>query len=101
MTSEVQPTEAAALSLPARMDTDSADQLREDLIDLRGAALDLDGSEVVHLGARCLGMLISAAKTWAHDGQVLRMQNASDDLERDLQRMGADLALISNTEVPA
>lgn len=101
MTSTDTTPPTAMLRLPARMDTDCADQLREDLIRLRGAALTLDGADVAFVGARCLGMLISAAKTWDADGQTLRVDNASDDLTRDLGRMGADLGLITASGVIA
>lgn len=98
MTSQTDSPQTAEFELPPRLDTDTAPELREDLIALRGAALRLDGSEVGHLGARCLAVLISAAKTWREDGYGLSMTSPSEPLEIGLARMGCALSDITAQE---
>lgn len=99
MTSETDTPEAALFELPARLDTDTAQELRDDLSALRGAPIQLQGTEVSHLGAKSLGVLIAAAKTWADDGHAMSLVDPSDALLTGAERMGADMSIFGIEEV--
>lgn len=91
MTSDTEQTKAAEFELPPRLDTDSAPELRDDLIAMRGAPATLLAAEVGHLGARCMGVLLAAANTWREDGYALTIENASEPFLTGLDRMGVSL----------
>jgi chemotaxis protein CheX len=72
------------------LDLNAAEPLRQALVEQRGRALTLDGSQVERLGGLCLQVLISAHKTWAEDGQDLRLEHCSPELVQQLQLFGAE-----------
>ena len=62
--------------------------LAEALLDRRGAALNLDASEVDHVGAQCLQVLISARNTWSNDRKPLKISDSSKAFTHDLELLG-------------
>jgi chemotaxis protein CheX len=81
------------LPLPAVMDLKAAAPLRAALLDRRGGALELDGSEVERIGGLCLQVLLAAETTWRADGHAFAVIRPSPALEEGLRLLGApDLA---------
>lgn len=101
MTTEPDTTEAGIFNLPPRLDTDTAPELREDLIAQRGLNLTLNAEDVTHLGARCLAVLIAAANTWREDEKTLTLGAASAAFSTGLSRMGCPTTLVTTEEAPA
>ncbi len=84
---------AKHVQLAETLDLNAAEPLRQALASRRGAPLVIDGSQVVRLGGLCLQVLLSAHKTWAEDGQDLRLDHCSPTLVDQLRLFGAaDLA---------
>ncbi|OWU84926.1 hypothetical protein ATO6_11535 [Oceanicola sp. 22II-s10i] len=74
--------------LPARLDLPAAEPLAQALRGRLGANMTLDGSDVTHLGALCLQVLLSAARTVRHAGHDFALVNASDRLTEQLASLG-------------
>ena len=80
---------AARLSLGPILDLRAAAPLRESLLALQGQAVTVDGSGVQRLGGLCLQVLLSAAQTWAAEGERFCIADASPALADALALMGA------------
>lgn len=79
---------AEMLVLPAKLDLPAARDLLKELRARRGADLGVDAGKVSHLGTNCLQILISAANSWAKDGNSLSFAPMSDAFQRDLEQFG-------------
>ncbi len=79
----------AVLPLAPALDAGAAAPLRDALLERRGVALGLDGSNVERIGGLCLQVLLSAAEAWAFDRTSFGIVNASEALLQGLERMGA------------
>ena len=77
------------MELPETLDLKAAGPLQVALLDVRGAAIDIDASKVQRLGGLCLQVLLSAAETWAADGHPLKISAASPAFAEGARRMGA------------
>ncbi|MBA4803341.1 MAG: STAS domain-containing protein [Brevundimonas sp.] len=66
--------------LPARLEGPALQQVRTDLLSLRGGDLDLDGAGVQRINGLGLQLLMSAIRTWSHDGRSLRIVEATPEL---------------------
>ncbi|HEY0438088.1 MAG TPA: STAS domain-containing protein [Phenylobacterium sp.] len=75
--------------LPEIMDLNAARPLAADLLELRGGAVTLDGSQVTRLGGLCLQVLLSAQATWAADGQAFQVAAPSPEFDQTLSLFGA------------
>ncbi len=75
--------------LPAVLDLRAAASLKTELLARRGGPLTLDASGVERLGGLSLQVLISAAKTWAADGQTLTVAPASEAFVEQCRVFGA------------
>jgi anti-anti-sigma regulatory factor len=85
---------APAVSLlPESLDGRAVADFRAELLSRRGADLDLDGSQVVRLGAGCLQQILAAARSWSEDGRRLRVVRPSEALLSNLSTMGAVAAV--------
>ena len=62
--------------------------LCEALDGLRGGDAKLDASDVEHVGALCLQVLISARRTWKAEHHSLEILAASDEFIRDINLLG-------------
>ena len=78
----------AQISLNARLDTDAAHALAEELLPLRGSDLVLDASGSEHLGGQAIQILIMAAHSWRQDGCTLSLENLPDALSEQLASIG-------------
>lgn len=86
------------LTLDAKLDLRAADPLKENILTNRGQDLTLDAKEVTQLGALCLQVIRSAAKTWAQDGKTLTFSNASLECAEQLNLLGFNSETISKWE---
>jgi chemotaxis protein CheX len=86
------------LRLAPHLDMPAASLLRGQLLRLRGHDVELDGSAVMRLGALCLQVLLSAARTWRQEGRAFRIIEPSRGLTEGLRQLGAAPALESAEE---
>lgn len=84
-----------SLTLPSRLDSRYAEELRGLLIAERGKVLTIEASDVEFLGAQAAGLLVSAAKTWSKDGLTLKINQPSETFVSDLGLLGMQPADIS------
>lgn len=74
--------------LNAKLDLPAAAALMNTLQERSEAEVVVDFAEVKHLGALCLQVLISAAKTAAADNRKITLTNASDRVIDQMRVMG-------------
>ena len=79
----------ARVDLAEVLDLAAAEPLRAELIERRGAPVELDGSAVQRVGGLCLQVLLSAQATWAADGQPLSFACHAPVLRDALMTIGA------------
>jgi chemotaxis protein CheX len=70
----------------------AAAPLAKSLAQVRGSDVLIDASQVQHLGAQCLQVLLSAASTWSAEGALLRVVNRSAGFAAGLELMGVPAA---------
>ena len=75
------------VTLSDRMDFAAARDLQEQLTELRGLPVAVDGTAVVFGGALGAQVLLSASREWAAAGHAWRL-TVSAALRNDLQRLG-------------
>ena len=73
------------------LDLNAATPLANELLALRGQALNVDASAVERLGAQCLQVLLSARATWEADGAAFALVSPSSEFESTLALLGAPL----------
>ncbi|WP_172330927.1 STAS domain-containing protein [Mangrovicoccus sp. HB161399] len=78
------------LVLPARMDYAGVEALYAEIKEARGEDVALDGSQVKHLGAAGLQLLLSAWKSWDRDGHSLSVASPSAKFSEHLEMLGLD-----------
>ena len=78
-------------SLPGHLDSASAPPLASDLLDLRGAPLCIDASEVSFAGTLSLQVLIAARKQWDEDDQGFEVTCPSPALCRAAKGLGVPM----------
>ena len=76
------------LELPENLDMPAAAPLAKAFAKLVGEPLVVDASRVARLGASCLQVLLSAARTWKTESDALRLQNPSSRFLEDLTLLG-------------
>jgi chemotaxis protein CheX len=74
--------------LPEALDLPAAASLKESLVKLVGQDLIIDASKVQRLGASCLQVLISAARTWKAESTSLTLAHGSERFIDDLRLLG-------------
>lgn len=87
---------ARQFDLPASLDMSAAGPLARSLIALRGADAVLDAGAVQRVGAQCVQVLLSAARTWGADGRGFAIQNPTPEFLEGLAMLGigeAELAI--------
>jgi chemotaxis protein CheX len=80
---------SASLSLAAVLDLSQAEPLKAALLPMRGQTVVIDASRVERLGGLCLQVLMSAQQTWARDGHVLKIDDASREFVDQWNAFGA------------
>jgi chemotaxis protein CheX len=74
--------------LDQKLDLPAASALLVQLQDRKDQVLTLDFAQVKHLGALCLQVLLSAARSAVDDGRSIEIINVSDRVEEQLKVMG-------------
>lgn len=88
-------TTMATLKLDGTLDLGAATTLKAALLERRGAHLQIDTSEVVHLGGQCAQMLAAANAAWAADGVTLAFPAPSEAFEQGARLLGLHSILLS------
>ncbi|MGC3936841.1 STAS domain-containing protein [Roseobacter sp. EG26] len=83
------------VTLPARLDLSAASALMTTLKEHTDGDLVMDLSEVKHLGALCLQVLISASDKAVAAGRSVSLINASDRVVDQLRVMGMTPEIIT------
>ncbi|HTV34131.1 MAG TPA: STAS domain-containing protein [Methylocella sp.] len=86
------------MELPDILDIKAAATLAEELLTLRGKALEIDASRVQRLGGQCLQVLLSASMTWKADGNLFTLTRASSDFLEGLGRLGVSITEFNGRE---
>lgn len=81
----------SVLRLAPALESTQAEGLRSELLERRGRDLAIDAGAALRLGTLCLQVLVSAAKTWAADGQSMRIINASADFKAAAETLALPL----------
>ncbi len=81
-------TSSRTLRLPARMNYAAADELSEAFEHLRDSPIEVDASEVTHLGAIGLQVLMAARTQWQLDGVLFRLTGSSPAFTDSLRLLG-------------
>jgi chemotaxis protein CheX len=81
---------ANTLSLDSVLDLNAAGSLHSKLMAARGSDLVIDASAVERVGALCLQVLMSAAKTWEEEKHSLTYSQMSDALTKTMQLTGVN-----------
>jgi len=68
----------AVVKLQGRLDFGAAPELKAEIIGQIGNDLDVDASNVSHMGTLCLQILIAASNDWAKSGQKFNLISPSD-----------------------
>ncbi|MCR9124906.1 MAG: STAS domain-containing protein [Rhodobacteraceae bacterium] len=82
------PAQVRRLDLPARLDSNAAEELASILQGLRHRPLVLDARAVDQAGALCLQLLVSAQRQWQADGETLSIESPSTRLTGTLGLLG-------------
>lgn len=81
---------ANTLSLDNVLDLNAAGSLHSKLMAARGSDLVIDASAVERVGALCIQVLMSAAKTWEEEKYSLTYSQMSDALTKTMQLAGVN-----------
>lgn len=81
---------AKTLSLDNVLDLNAAGSLHSKLMAARGSDLVIDASSVERVGALCIQVLMSAAKTWEEEKHSLTFSQMSDALMKTMQLSGVN-----------
>ena len=90
---------AEPVMLATKLDAAAANALLTTLRDNNDADLTLDMSEVKVLGALCLQVLLSAAKSAGADGRTMTITNVSDRVIDQMRLMGMTPEIIARGDV--
>lgn len=77
------------MRLERNLRLNAAKPLWRQLAAARGAPIVVDASEIEHLGALCLQVLVAAARAWARDGLSFEIATASHEFNDAVRLMGA------------
>ena len=88
----------AQLTLPARLDLTAAKPLAQDIAALTGD-LELDASQVTHLGGLCLQVLLAAAQSCQASGRGFQVTAPSEDFDAALSMFGVDPSQLTRNAV--
>jgi chemotaxis protein CheX len=83
-------TSAKKLNLEKVLDLNEASALHTKLMALRGSNLTIDASSVERVGALCVQVLMSAAKSWEEDKHSFSFSKVSDAMTKTMQLIGVN-----------
>lgn len=86
----------ATLSLSARLDITAARPLTRELRKLSGQPLEIDASQVEHLGGLCLQVLLAAVQDWQQRDVTLHLGAQSAAFVAALKQFGLSPAALEN-----
>ncbi|WP_428539946.1 STAS domain-containing protein [Profundibacter sp.] len=78
----------AVITLQERLDFSAVTPLKTTILGYAGQNLEINASQVVHMGTLCLQVLIAAANDWKQAGKVFRITSPSDICESQLALHG-------------
>ena len=78
----------ASLTLQERLDFGAVTPLKTAILDLAGQNLEIDASQVTHMGTLCLQVLIAAANDWKQAGKTFHIVSPSSTCESQLALHG-------------
>ncbi|MDO6962537.1 STAS domain-containing protein [Rhizobium alvei] len=81
---------AKKLSLEKVLDLNEATALQTKLMALKGSDVTIDASAVERVGALCVQVLMSAAKTWEEEKKNFTIENVSDAMSKTMQLIGVN-----------
>lgn len=81
---------AKKLSLEKVLDLNEATALHGKLMALKGSNVSIDASSVERVGALCVQVLMSAAKTWEEEQNSFTFSKMSDALAKTMQLIGVN-----------
>jgi len=84
---------ASSLTLPAKLDADTAHRLKASLLERQGQSLSIDASDVQQMGTLCLQVLLAAKKSWRNEGHDFVMKNPSPAFRDSVALLGAETFL--------
>ena len=84
------PAAFRVIELPENLDMPVAAQLAESFAKLVGEPLEVDAARVQRLGASCLQVMLSAARTWKAEGDALTLKDPSPRFLEDLNLLGLE-----------
>lgn len=76
------------LKLPAVLDLNAASRLHEQLLALKDKNVAVDASDVSRVGAQCIQILVSAARSWKATDMAFSVNQSSDAFAKTLQLLG-------------
>lgn len=86
------------ITLPAVLDLAAAAPLADALRATRGGPVSLDASSVERLGGQCLQVLLSAATTWAEEGEAFSVSGPSENFLADLGLLGLSIDTLNTRD---
>ncbi len=87
------------LILQPKLDLPAAAPLAEELKSRLGGPVVIDAGQVTHIGALCLQVLLSAAKSLKAAGHGMSITNASDKVVEQLAQMGFSPETVAEGQV--
>lgn len=88
-------------ALPGRMDASTLPVTHAELVQRRGADLDLEASQVDRFGAQALQLVLSAFSTWREDGFRLRLLDPSPAVQTAFDQLGCARVMDQHEETAA
>jgi chemotaxis protein CheX len=79
---------SGVVQLASRLDRAAAGPLKEALLAQPDTDIDLDATEVSHIGALCFQVILSAQQSLQANGHTLRITNATEDTRTGFQLLG-------------
>lgn len=76
------------LKLPAVLDLNAASRLHEQVLALKDKNVAVDATDVVRVGAQCIQILLSAARSWRSMDMAFSVNQSSDAFAKTLQLLG-------------
>ncbi len=78
----------AVITLQERLDFGAVTPLKTTILDHAGQDLEIDASQVAHMGTLCLQVLIAAANDWKQAGKTFRIISPSETCQTQLALHG-------------
>ncbi|WP_457647453.1 STAS domain-containing protein [Profundibacter sp.] len=78
----------AVITLQERLDFGAVTPLKTNILGHAGQDLEIDASQVAHMGTLCLQVLIAAANDWKQAGKTFRIISPSETCKTQLALHG-------------